>query len=470
MDTTNSISLSDLLVPNPTFDCISPIDFRYLDPDIGRVLSERAFIHYKLQVELALVTVLCKRGLCPPEVLSEVSQAAADVTVEEVYAEEARVGHDIRALVNCLQRRSNEAARPFIHFSATSYDIVDTANVLRTQKAVQLLLREMRALLSTLITLAEREAETLQIGRTHGQHGVPITFGFAIAGYVDRLGSSIEHLTVLAKQLVGKFSGAVGAFNASSLFFPDPREFEAQVLAELGVFAANHSTQIVPPEPLIRLLAEIAIAAGIVGNLARDMRNLQRTEIAEVCESFGANQVGSSTMAHKRNPISWENIESVWHVIQTRMPLVMLSSVSEHQRDLTGSASSRTFPEIIAYAIYMMKRAKGVVAKLQVDHGSMKRNLAMTQGAIFAEPLYILLAANGHPDAHELSRQLSMAAREQGRPLLDVALENATFSEYYNTKFTEAQRTILTNPHLYVGQAKERTLAIAADWKERLGL
>ncbi len=453
------------------FDSISPLDFRYADDKMRDILSERAFIAWKLKVECALVTVLHGRSMCSKAIMDEIHAAAKLVTVEEVAEEEGRTRHDVRALVNCLQSRVSDEARPFVHLSATSYDIVDTANALRYRAAVEdLLLPAMLKLETELIKLTEREAGTIQIGRTHGQHGVPITFGFATASYVDRLGWCIEHLRPLAKQLVGKFSGAVGAYNASSLFFSDPEVFEVSVLAELCIPPAGHATQIVPPEPVSRLMSEIIRAMNVVGNLARDMRHLQRTEIAEVAEAFGKDQVGSSTMAHKANPISWENLEGVARMMSVRLMTVYLDMISEHQRDLTASISTRTYVEIIAYAIYAMDRAASTVSKLRVNADAMKKNLALTQGMILAEPLYLLLAAHGHPDAHELSRTLSMKARQDGKPLMEIALADDVFRQYYDTKFTDDQRRTLTDPCSYLGHSKERALKVTSDWKMRLNI
>lgn len=293
------------------FDNLSPIDYRYWDEEVAKYLSENGFTRYKLLLELALVRVLSRRGICPEEVVKEVEAACGQVTTAEIYEEENRIRHDIRALVNCVRAKVSESAKPYIHMTATSYDIIDSANAVRYKEVVEkVLVPSLTELEGVLINTTLREAETLQVGRTHGQHAVPITFGFALAGYVSRLGGSIQTLKALATKLPGKFSGAVGAYNASSLFFDDPEGFEAEVLAELGLTPAEHSTQIVPPEALTRLFCEVTIAAGVLANLSDDMRNLQRTEIGEVSEEFEAAQVGSSTMPHKRNPWNFENVKS----------------------------------------------------------------------------------------------------------------------------------------------------------------
>ncbi len=273
------------------FDSISPIDYRYWDKEVAQYLSENGFTRYKLLVALALVKVLHRRGICSEEVVGEVETACGQVTTMEVYEEEDRIRHDIRALVNCIRAKVSDAAKPYIHMTATSYDIIDTANAARYKEvAEKALIPSLVKLEGVLIGITIREAETVQVGRTHGQHAVPITFGFALAGYVSRLGSCIETLKALVSELPGKFSGAVGAYNASSLFFDDPEGFEAEVLIEMGLAAAEHSTQIAPPEALTRLFCEITIAAGVLANLSDDMRNLQRTEIGEVGEEFEADQ------------------------------------------------------------------------------------------------------------------------------------------------------------------------------------
>ncbi|MBU0624910.1 adenylosuccinate lyase, partial [Patescibacteria group bacterium] len=299
-------------------DCIAPIDARYWDEETASYLSDRAFLRYKLMIEAALASQLAARGLCDPQIATEIVTACTNLGFfpGEVDTEEQRVHHDVRAMVNCLQHRVSEQARPFVHLCATSYDIVDTANALRFRDATQLLLvPHLSALAAVLTRQAEQYRNTVQVGRTHGQHAVPITFGFALAGYSSRLTGCLEHLSALAKELPGKFSGAVGAYNALSLIVADPLEFERELLSGLGLSALSPTTQIVQPEPRIRLLLEVCLAAGIMADLSDDMRHLQRSEIAEVGEEFATGAVGSSTMPQKRNPISFENAKAMWKVL-----------------------------------------------------------------------------------------------------------------------------------------------------------
>ena len=452
------------------YDSISPLDFRYYDEEVGAYLSENAFVRYKLRVELALVTVFQRRGVCSQDVLDAVTQACSQMTTAEVYKEEKITGHDIRALVRQIQAKISSAAKPFVHMVATSYDINDPANVARFKDVTELvLLNALRELLTVLVEITRREAATPQIGRTHGQHAVPITFGHMVAGYVSRLGDHIELLTLLSGRLRGKFSGAVGTYNASSLFFDDPLEFEREVLAELGLEPAEHSTQILPPEPLVRLFNEITVGFGIIADLANDMRQLQRSEIAEVGEAFAATQVGSSTMPQKRNPISFENVKSLWKTVVGRTVMFCMDQISEHQRDLTNSASSRTYGENIAYYVYAVKRLTKTMSKLTVDREHLAQNLASQGTLILAEPLQVILSALGHPEAHEVVKQLALQSAHQPERFAELVAADTGLKAYLE-RMTEKQRTAISDPLAYMGIAEERALAIADRWERQFGL
>lgn len=446
---------------------ISPADHRYRVKEVAEYLSPEAYTRYLCGVELALVETLHKHDLCKRHVVDEIACACKEVTADEVATEEARIGHDIRALVNCIKKRVSDQAKPFVHMTATSYDIIDTARALQYRDAFRkVVIPELVALETTLIDIAIREADTVQIGRTHGQHAVPITFGFAIANYVNRLGESILHLQDLTQKLRGKFSGAVGAYNASSIFSPTPEEFEKEILEKLVISPALCSTQIVPPEPLMRLLSETITMTGILANIARDMRHLQRSEIDEVAEEFGDAQVGSSTMAHKKNPISFENIESLWKVLVGRATTMHLDQISEHQRDLTNSASMRTYPEIVNYAVYMVRRLNRTMKKLKLDHESIARNLEAQCHLTAAEPLYLLLAAHGHPDAHEAVRKLSMRAREEKKNIEDLAKHDPDIKKYLALMSANQKKVFHYTSRTYTGDAAKKARKVAGLWAE----
>ncbi len=453
------------------FDLFSPIDYRYLDGELRKkaekFFSENARVRYQARVEAALAKALAKQGVCSKKIAEEVSDAAETITAHEVYAEEAKIKHDVRALVNVLRSKVSAGARPYIHFSATSYDIVDTATALRFKEAtLGLVVPELAKLLKAWISVAEREKKTLQIGRTHGQHAEPITFGFAMASYINRLGCMIESLECFANHLEGKFSGAVGSYNASSLLLKDPMTLEKDIMEGLGLKAALHSTQIVEPESLTDLLNSVVMAFSVLANFSDDMRGLQRSEIGEIAEGFSEKQVGSSTMPHKRNPINFENVKSLWKAFAPRILTVHMDSISEHQRDLTNSASSRFIPELFIGLLVSAERLERISSRLVVDREAMKRNFDASREAIVAEPLYILLAKYGHQDAHETVRLLTVKASNGKKGVLELAGDEDSLTKYFR-KFSKEERAFLEKPELYTGLAVQRTEAVCAHWKKR---
>jgi adenylosuccinate lyase len=455
--------------PDPNYSAIDPLDSRYYDPEIAQHLSERSRIAYQAYVEAALAKALAEFGVCSDEIAKEIETASAKVTAEAVAKEEKTTKHDVKALVNCIKAELPEKAQPYVHFGATSYDIVATALSLQLRTAISdLVIPRLTELEKTLLKLTEKYADTVQIGRTHGQHAVPITFGFAVAEYVSRLGGSIRSLQVLSSKLTGKFSGAVGAYNALSLFVDDPMKFEKTVLSYLDLEPAPYSTQIIPPEYMIRLLDELAVTAGIMANLSHDMRHLQRSEIAEVREHFDAGQTGSSTMAHKRNPWNFENAISMSKQVTAQIINANLNISSEHQRDLTDSASARFYTIPVASVASMATRLNGVMGKIEVDEANMKLNLYASGGAIAAEPLYLLLEKYGHTRAHEVSKALAHKALEAKRPLYEVVAEEASL-EPYTKQFTENEHRILREPErYYTGLAAQKALAVHKHWQTQL--
>lgn len=451
----------------PLYDAIDPLDSRYFDAEIAKHLSERAAIAYQAYVESALTHTLAESGVCPQAIADEIEAASQKVTAEAVREEEQTTRHNIKALVNVIKNQISDDAKPYVHFGATSYDIVANANALQLRGAMRgVVIPRLKALLGTLIDLTERYADTAQVGRTHGQHAVPITFGFAMSEYVSRLGETIQALEALSGELKGKFSGAVGAYNALSVFVDDPLEFEKKILARLELEPAEFSTQIAPPEGTIRLIDELTIAAGIMANLSHDMRHLQRTEIAEVRERFEAGQTGSSTMAHKRNPWNFENVASMYKQVLSQSVNANLNISSEHQRDLTDSAAARFYALVPASVASMASRLNNVLSKIEVDEDAMQRNLKLTGGAIAAEPLYLLFEKHGHTAAHEKAKVLSHQALGNNQTLAEAVQADEEGATYWQ-KFSPEERAIIESPETaYTGRAAEKARAIASHWKQ----
>lgn len=458
------------------FDCVSPLDYRYyannekLVEQLGPYVTERGRLRAELEVEAAVVRVLARRGVCSQAIADEVTEALDRVKLEDVVAEDHRIHHSTRALVNSLRNEISDEAKPFVHLCLTSFDVKDTVTAMRFRDAAEeAIVPALIELEKTLIELALKEKDTLQMGRTHGQHAVPITFGFAMASYVSRFGGRIEAIRAAAAGLRGKISGGTGAHNAQCLFFDDPLEFEREVLAEVGLEPSISSTQIAEAEPVTDFMHTLVSTLGVLGNLGDDMRNLQRTEISEVAEEFAADQVGSSTMPHKRNPWNFENLKSFFKAFMPRMVTVYLDQISEHQRDLSNSASARFMPEVVVALVATTNRANRLMSRIITDREQMKRVFDLSEGMSAAEPAYILLAAYGHPDAHEASRLVTLEAQETGTPFAEVFFAAEELQPYIE-QFTEKQKELVRNVESYAGIASEKTEHICGVWRERLGV
>ncbi|MFP4510636.1 MAG: lyase family protein [Spirochaetaceae bacterium] len=450
---------------------LSPLDHRYwlsnreVFERLSSIVSELASVRYCAQVEAELCIALLEiEGLHDQAIFSAVRSAAESIDPAEVAAEEEKTQHNVRALVHVLKRNVPDAAAPYIHLGATSVDILDTAASLRLRDAVvSVLIPETVRVVDLLCNLAEAHAQTPQIGRTHGQFAVPITFGFAISEYASRLSKSIVHVSGLVKDLRGKIAGAVGAYNATSIITGDPTGLEERVLSRLGLKPSDHSTQLVEPEHSLRVLLEINIAFGVLANLADDMRNLQRSEISETREAFTDTQVGSSTMPHKRNPWNWEHVKSLWKAYAPRVLTFYMDQISEHQRDLTNSASTRFVTEYLAGYTAAVHRTAKVLSRIEPDTEYMSRNLATAGDMCMAEPAYILLALAGESDAHEQVRRATLTATRERTSLLDaLKSQPETWSAVDNEcrkRLNHDAGSLFARPEAYRGRAVEQALA-----------
>lgn len=456
------------------FDTISPLDYRYYGDDpsffdaLQPYVSETANIRYLLRVELALVRALVHFGICPASVQFQVEAACKEITAEEVYREEHIVHHNIRAIVNCIRKRIPEENRQYVHLFATSNDIMDTAYALRYKELVRdVLLPRLIAFQNELIALSRAHKDQLQIGRTHGQHAVPTTFGYALSWYVSRLGSRIQAIDIAHRNLRGKLSGAVGAYNALSLQDKaEPTVFESEVLNGLGLNASptSVSTQLVEPEYLTDLVYAVTSCFSVLANLADDIRNLVRTEIAELTDLYDEHEVGSSTMPHKVNPKNFENVKSMWKEFMPRMMTMFMDQISEHQRDLTNSASLRFLPELFTGFCYAVSRLDAGMKKLFVNKEKMLENFAITKDKIVAEPLYIILAMEKFPDAYDVTMRLSRQSQRDGKNVLDLAEADPVVGPILNSISPE-HKAVLKDTSKYIGDAPARVEATCDYWE-----
>ncbi|MDR2370973.1 MAG: adenylosuccinate lyase, partial [Treponema sp.] len=395
----------------------------------------------------------------------------------QVYEEEEKVRHNIRALVNVLKQKVPHQFASLVHLGATSADILDSGLSYRMAGATRFIVLPLLKKLELLLCdFAEREAETPQVGRTHGQHAVPITLGFAAAEYVSRLGKSILEIERLAGGLKGKLAGAVGAYNASGMIVKDPEQLERIYLAELGLEPSEHSTQLVEPEYLLRLLLEFNVAFGIIANLADDLRNLQRTEIGELLEGFSAEQVGSSTMPQKRNPWNSEHVKSLWKTFMPRAVTFFMDQISEHQRDLTNSASQRFIADYVTGFSLAVERMTKIFRDLGADRERLLENLRRgggIPGGVLAEPAYILLAEDGVSDAHEIVRKITLAAEKEKLSFAEALSREKETLGRIGKKMAElgivpdakAALSFFEKPERYCGLAAKKARELAVKYR-----
>ncbi|TVQ38409.1 MAG: adenylosuccinate lyase [Spirochaetaceae bacterium] len=454
------------------FENISPLDHRYYQANqtlfdrLADYLSERAAVRYCLSVEIALLRAhLRAADRLTARLQRQLDRLWQHVSADAVYAEEEITRHNIRALVNVMQRHLPPEVAAWVHVGATSVDILDTAQAMRIRDAMQkVVIPQLTDLVLVLISRAEQEAQTAQVGRTHGRHAVPISFGYALTEYVARLGKSAQELVARSADLRGKLAGAVGAYNALAVVSTDPVGFEHSVLRELGLKPSEYATQLVEPEYQLRLLLEINTAFGIIANLADDLRHLQRSEIDEVRERFGMDQVGSSTMPQKRNPWNCEHVKSLWKAFMPRVQTFYMDQISEHQRDLSNSASSRFVMEFITGFAAAVARMHQVVRDLDVDRDRMLGILQTAGDTVLAEPAYICLALGGRADAHEVVRRATLRSETEKRSITAILRQDP---DVWRVIETHLQRVgyhdaaqFFAHPELYRGRAVERTIEL----------
>ena len=442
-----------------------PIDYRYGSKEMRRVWDEENRLEYYLRVEAALARALAKLGKIPPSAAKEITEKAdtRHVKLERVRAIEAETKHDVMAMVKALTEQCGPAGA-YVHLTATSYDIVDTAQAMQLKEGLALLATKGRRLLKALVAQSERHAATVMVGRTHGQHALPITLGFKLANYAEKLGSGIGNLEWDSENLVqAKFSGAVGTYSAQALYEMKGTQLEEAVMKELGLKAAPISTQVVARENLARIVADIAVVAGTLEQVAKEVRNLQRTEIGELGEPFGKSQVGSSTMAQKKNPVDCENVCANARVVRSCVAVAMENIALEHERDLTNSAAERSLlPTAFILLDDMLERMTGVVSGLVVNEEAMRLNLGLTRGAIMAEALITQLVKKGigRQEAHELLRVASQKAISEKKDLREVLAGE----KQVMAALSQEELDGLLDYASYTGEAAAKAVQIANKW------
>jgi len=372
------------------------------------------------------------------------------VKVERVKAIEKEIKHDIASLVRALSEVCGTSGA-YVHLGATSYDIVDTANALQLKDAIDLIEKKLEQLKVILQKQADQHKETVMIGRTHGQHALPITLGFKFAVWGYEVNRHIERLNECKKRvLVGKVSGAVGT---QAGLGEHAEQIQDLVMKRLGLRPAEISTQIVQRDHYAELVCVYAMVASSLENFATEIRELQRPEIGELFEAFEASkQVGSSTMPHKQNPETCERICGLARIVRSLSTPAMEDMVTWHERDLTQSSAERLiFPESNILLDYMLSLMCNIVANLGVDKERMLQNLGLTQGRAMSEAVMMALTKKGvdRQEAHELLRKLSIQSALEKKDFKQVLLQD----KFVSSKLSEQEIDEALNPKNYLGTA-----------------
>jgi adenylosuccinate lyase len=379
---------------------------------MSRIWSEEGKLERWLEVELAALDAWAEVGVVPAEAAREIRAAARAPSPARVAELEERTQHDLAAFVDAVAEGLGAAGRWF-HYGLTSSDVIDTALALQIREAGELILAEVERALEAVRARAEEHRMTLTIGRTHGVHAEPTTFGLKLAVWAFELDRARQRVARALEGLrVGKLSGAVGTYSAT-----DP-EVERLACERLGLEPAPASTQVLQRDRHAELLSALAVCAASLEKFALEIRHLARTEVAEVQEPFGKGQKGSSAMPHKRNPVVAERICGLARVVRSGA-LVGLENVALwHERDISHSSAERVvIPDSFLALDYMLDKFRWLVEGLVVDAQRMRRNLDSSHGLFFSQRLLLTLVDAGltRDDAYRLVQGLAMRAWEEER-------------------------------------------------------
>lgn len=432
---------------------ILPIDTgRYGTPEMKRIFEEETRVQKMLDVEAALAWAHARVGNISKKDAERIMASALleRVKLSRIKEIENEIRHDVAALVRALAEASGPSGA-FVHLGATSYDIVDTANALQLKEALELIELRLDNLHEILRGKAQQYKETLMIGRTHGQHALPITLGFKFAVWMCEISRHIQRLKGCeGRVIVGKMSGAVGT---QAAFGSHAMEIQKLVMERLGIKAAEISSQIVQRDRHAELVCLLAIVASSLENFATEIRELQRPEIAELFEAFEEKkQVGSSTMPHKQNPETCETVCGLARIVRSLVIPALENVVTWHERDLTQSSAERfIIPEACILVDHMLSLMSNIVANLRVDERRMMKNVELTQGRALSEAVMTALAKKGvnRQEAHEILRKLTIKSDVEKRPFREVLLRDAIVSK----KLSEEEIDHSLNPRNYLGTA-----------------
>ena len=433
-------------------DPVSVLDYRYGTEEMRDVFRANSYLNLLLEVEATLAEAQADVGIVPKEAAAEIRKGIPLVERERVEEIESEINHDVMAVVKGLEEQVGNAGK-WIHFGATSYDIVDTARALQHKKAINLIEKALDKLIVSIADLSKKHKDTVMLGRTHGQWATPITFGLKMAVFTSELARHIERLNQLKPRIMtGKLLGAVGS---GAAMHPYTLEVQTIVCKKLGLNEPLATTQILGRDRIAEVIAWGANLATSIEKFTLEVRNLQRSDIGEVAEAFNVEkQVGSSTMAQKKNPITSENIGGLARIVRSVLYSSYENNLQWHERDLANSSNERIIlPQFYILLEFIIKKTENVFSNLYVNKDKMKENLEGAGGLPMAEAFVIALGKTelGRQEAHELVRNITMEAEKQGLTFSQNIRDNDEVKKYLSDK----EITNCLEPNNYVGHSHE---------------
>lgn len=384
---------------------------RYSREEIKKIWDLDNKFNYYLRVELAVCEAYSKLGQIPPEALNEI-KAKATFSVKRIDEIEQEVRHDVIAFLTNVNETVGAENAKYIHMGLTSSDVIDTAFALQIKDSSSIILKELNQLIKTIKNRALEHKNTLCIGRSHGVHAEIMTFGFKLLNWLDAFERAKKNFEKALEEIsVGQISGPVGTY--SNL----PTEIETLSCEILGLTPAKISTQIISRDRHARFMSELALIASLIEQFTTEIRHLQKTEVREVEEGFGANQKGSSAMPHKKNPVLCENLCGLARVVRSNMLTAFENINLWHERDISHSSAERIiFPDSLILIDFMLHRFNSVIENLVINEENMLRNTELYGGIVFSQKVLLKLIEKGftREDAYKIVQKHALNALNGG--------------------------------------------------------
>lgn len=435
----------------------------FVSERMRKVFSDESLMQKWLDAWVALARAEADLGVIPQEAAKKIADKASFEVFDPILIREGIVDTTHPLIVQIRQFTDAVGGREggFIHWGATTQDIMDTAVVLQMKEAQEVLLDQLNKFLKTLLLLADKYKSTIMPGRTHGQHALPITLGYKIAIWADEIGKHIERLEAgQDRYLVSSFSGAAGTLASISEHGLAIQEKYSEYLGLKQATITWH----VQRDGFAEYSSYIAMIAGTIGKIANEIINLQRTEIGEIEEGFKDGQIGSSTMPHKRNPMICEYVVGLTRVVQRNASLSFDAMLQEHERDMTFWTTEWSYiPQINMMTSGGIEQMQGILERFIVHEDKMARNLDQLKGLIVSENLMLTLGAHvGRQVAHDMVYKVSMQAFEEDRHLLEVTLEDAEIMAH----LSDVEVKNCLDPKSYVGLCEVFVERVQQKWKQ----